>query len=145
MAPHHDHPQPSGRRSRDEYMSNTCLKYLHLGTAAAARRIAVRAQPGHGPGLLWLGGFKSDMRGTKAEALAAWAAQHGRACVRFDYAGHGESSGDFSECTIAGWVEDSLAVFDAFCRGPQVLVGSSMGGWIALLMLRELKARAAAG
>jgi pimeloyl-ACP methyl ester carboxylesterase len=126
-------------------MNNSCPKYLDLGTAAATRRIAVRTQEGKGPGLLWLGGFKSDMHGTKAQALAAWAAQQGRACVRFDYAGHGESSGEFGECTISTWVEDSLAVFDAFCRGAQVLVGSSMGGWIALLMLRELKRRAAAG
>jgi pimeloyl-ACP methyl ester carboxylesterase len=126
-------------------MNNSCPKYLDLGTEAGARRIAVRAQAGDAPGLLWLGGLKSDMRGTKAEALAAWAGQRGRACVRFDYAGHGESSGDFAACTIGGWLEDSLAVFDAFCRGPQVVVGSSMGGWIALLMLRALKARAAAG
>jgi pimeloyl-ACP methyl ester carboxylesterase len=126
-------------------MNNSCLKYLDLGTAAGTRRIAVRAQPGEAPGLFWLGGFKSDMRGTKAQALAAWAAQHGRACVRFDYAGHGESSGDFAASTIGSWLEDSLAVFEAFCRGPQVVVGSSMGGWIALLMLRELKARAAGG
>jgi pimeloyl-ACP methyl ester carboxylesterase len=125
-------------------MNNSCPKYLDLGTASGTRRIAVRAQPGHAPGLFWLGGFKSDMGGTKAAALAAWAAQHGRACVRFDYSGHGESSGDFADCTIATWLEDSLAVFDAFCRGPQVVVGSSMGGWIALLMLRELKRRAAA-
>jgi pimeloyl-ACP methyl ester carboxylesterase len=125
-------------------MNNSCPKYLDLGTAAGARRIAVRAQEGKAPGLLWLGGFKSDMRGTKAPALAAWAAQQERACVRFDYAGHGESSGDFGACTISTWLEDSLAVFDAFCRGPQVLVGSSMGGWMALLMLRELKRRAAA-
>jgi pimeloyl-ACP methyl ester carboxylesterase len=126
-------------------MNNSCPKYLDLGTGAGARRIAVRGQAGGGPGLLWLGGLKSDMRGTKAEALAAWAIRHGRACVRFDYAGHGESTGDFAACTVGGWLEDALAVFDAFCRGPQVVVGSSMGGWIALLMLRELKARAAAG
>jgi len=125
-------------------MNNSCPKYLDLGTAAGTRRIAVRAQPGEAPGLFWLGGFKSDMRGTKAQALAAWATQHERACVRFDYAGHGESSGNFAECTIGGWLGDSLAVFEAFCRGPQVVVGSSMGGWMALLMLRELKARAAA-
>ena len=126
-------------------MNNSCPKYLDLGTAAGTRRIAVRAQPGEAPGLFWLGGFKSDMRGTKAQALAAWAAQQGRGCVRFDYAGHGESSGDFADCTIGSWLEDSLAVFAGFCRGPQVIVGSSMGGWMALLMLRELKARAAAG
>jgi len=126
-------------------MNNSCPKYLDLGTAAGTRRIAVRAQPGEAPGLFWLGGFKSDMRGTKAQALAAWAARQGRGCVRFDYAGHGESSGDFAQCTIGSWLEDSLAVFAAFCRGPQVIVGSSMGGWMALLLLRELKARAAAG
>jgi len=125
-------------------MNNSCPKYLDLGTAAATRRIAVRAQPGQAPALFWLGGFKSDMGGTKAQALAAWAARQGRGCVRFDYAGHGESSGDFAQCTIGSWLEDSLAVFEAFCRGPQVIVGSSMGGWMALLMLRELKARAAA-
>jgi len=70
-------------------MNNSCPKYLDLGTAAGARRIAVRVQPGEGPRLFWLGGFKSDMGGTKAQALAAWAAQKGRGCVRFDYAGHG--------------------------------------------------------
>jgi pimeloyl-ACP methyl ester carboxylesterase len=126
-------------------MNNSCPKYLDLGTAAGARRIAVRAQPGEAPGLFWLGGFKSDMRGTKAQALAAWAEQQRRGCVRFDYAGQGESSGDFADCTIGSWLEDSLAVFEAFCRGPQVVVGSSMGGWMALLMLRELKRRAAGG
>lgn len=130
---------------RDVHMSNSCPKYLDLGTGAAARRIAVRADEGAAPGLLWLGGFKSDMRGTKAEALAAWAQAHGRACVRFDYSGHGESGGDFAACTIGGWLEDSLAVFDAFCRGPQVVIGSSMGGWLGLLLLRALRARAAAG
>src|ERR1700756_3757835 len=118
------------------------LTFVEVGHASA-RRIAVRARSGGAPGLFWLGGFNSDMKGTKAQALDAWAAQHGRACVRFDYSGHGESTGDFADCTIATWLEDSLAVFDAFCRGPQVVIGSSMGGWIALLMLRELKRRAA--
>jgi len=115
--------------------------YLELGTGPAARRLAVRADPGAGPGLLWFGGFNSDMRGTKAQALAAWARQHGRACVRFDYSGHGESGGDFIDGTIGRWLEDALAVFDAFCRGPQVLIGSSMGAWIALLVIRELRRR----
>jgi len=127
-------------------MSNSCLKHLDLGTGGAARRIAVRvfARPNRagGPGLFWLGGFKSDMRGTKAEALAAFAQQHGRACVRFDYSGHGESDGAFADGTIGRWLEDSLAVFDAFCRGPQILIGSSMGGWLALLLVRALRARA---
>ena len=129
-------------------MSNSCLKHLDLGTGPAARRIAVRVfEPQKnrgGPGLLWLGGFKSDMRGIKAEALAAFAQHHDRTCVRFDYSGHGESGGDFADGTIGRWLEDSLAVFDAFCRGPQVLIGSSMGGWLALLLVRALRARPAA-
>jgi pimeloyl-ACP methyl ester carboxylesterase len=92
--------------------------------------------------LFWLGGFKSDMRGTKAAALDQWARDHGRAVIRFDYSGHGESGGDFTDGTIGRWLEDSLAVLDACCRGPQVAIGSSMGGWLALLMTRELARRA---
>src|SRR3954471_14329785 len=103
-----------------------------------ARRIAVRARAGGGPGLFWLSGFNSDMQGTKALALDAWAAGQGRACVRFDYSGHGISGGNFADGTIGRWLEESLAVFDRFCEGPQVVVGSSMGGWIALLLAREM-------
>lgn len=91
------------------------------------------------PGLFWLGGFKSDMKGTKAAALDVWAAAQGRACVRFDYSGHGESGGDFRDGTIGRWLSESLAVYTAFCKGPQVMVGSSMGGWLALLLARELR------
>ena len=125
-------------------MSNSEPTHLNVGTGAAARRIAVRTHDGAAPGLFWLGGFNSDMKGTKAEALARWAADHGRACVRFDYSGHGESEGPMTDGTIGRWLEESVAVFDAFCRGPQIVIGSSMGGWIALLMLRELKRRAEA-
>jgi pimeloyl-ACP methyl ester carboxylesterase len=116
-------------------------QYLPVGEGSAARRLAVCTDPGATPGVFWLCGFKSDMGGTKATALSAWARGAGRACVRFDYSGHGQSDGEFAAGTIGGWLEDSLAVFDAFCRGPQVLVGSSMGGWIALLMLRALRHR----
>ena len=91
------------------------------------------------PGLFWLGGFKSDMKGTKAEALDRWAEQCGRACVRFDYSGHGESGGDFLDGTIGRWLEESVAVYTAFARGPQVVIGSSMGGWLALLLARRLR------
>ena len=109
------------------------------------RTIAVRARegksPSPGPGLFWLGGFKSDMKGTKAEALDSWAEAQGRACVRFDYSGHGESGGEFTEGTIGRWLQESLAVYDKFAQGPQVVVGSSMGAWIALLMARELRTR----
>jgi pimeloyl-ACP methyl ester carboxylesterase len=107
------------------------------------RRIAVRARDGRSPGLFWLGGFNSDMRGTKALALDAWAAEHGRACVRFDYSGHGESDGKFADGTIGRWLEEAVAVFGQFCRGPQVVIGSSMGGWMALLLARELARRGA--
>jgi pimeloyl-ACP methyl ester carboxylesterase len=126
-------------------MDENCVKFLRVGDAGAQRRIAVRRRSGGAPGLFWLGGFKSDMKGTKAEALAHWAAEHRRACTRFDYSGHGESGGDFAEGTIGRWLQDSLAVFDACAEGPQVLVGSSMGGWLALLLSRELRRRAAAG
>jgi pimeloyl-ACP methyl ester carboxylesterase len=122
-------------------MHDSCLKYLELGTGSSIRRLAVRVDPGAAPGLFWLGGFKSDMTGTKAQALAGWAREHGRACVRFDYSGHGQSSGAFADGTIGRWLEDALAVFDAFCRGPQVLIGSSMGGWLALLTVRALRSR----
>lgn len=106
-----------------------------------SRRIAVRLREGDGPGLFWLGGFNSDMKGTKALAVDAWAEAKGRACVRFDYSGHGESGGNFVDGTIGRWLEESLSVFTRFCRGPQVVVGSSMGGWIALLLARELQRR----
>ena len=81
------------------------------------------------------------MKGTKAEALDLWARDHGRAMVRFDYSGHGESGGAFTDGTIGRWLEESLAVFDACCQGPQVVIGSSMGGWLALLLTRELARR----
>lgn len=96
-------------------------------------RLAWRRVAGRGPTVVWLGGFRSDMGGTKAEALAAWAEASGRDCLRFDYFGHGASSGDFLKGTITGWREDALAVIDGLTQGPLVLVGSSMGGWLALL------------
>jgi pimeloyl-ACP methyl ester carboxylesterase len=126
-------------------MNDNSLKFLDISEGNDHRGIAVRRQGGSAPGLVWLGGYKSDMKGTKAQALADWASQHDRACVRFDYSGHGESGGAFTAGTIGRWLADSLAVFDAFCSGPQILVGSSMGGWIALLLIRELQRRGKAG
>jgi pimeloyl-ACP methyl ester carboxylesterase len=116
-------------------------EFLRVGSGDDARGIAVRRRSGARPGLMWLGGFKSDMGGVKAVALDQWAAAHGRSCVRFDYSGHGESSGNFTDGTITRWLEETIAVFDAYCDGPQVLVGSSMGGWLALLLARELQRR----
>ena len=126
-------------------MADNSLKFLPVGEGQARRAVAVRADAGASPGLFWLGGYKSDMKGTKAQALADWAARRGRACVRFDYSGHGESEGAFTDGTIGRWLDESLVVFDACCRGPQVLVGSSMGGWLALLMVRALRRRSEPG
>jgi pimeloyl-ACP methyl ester carboxylesterase len=122
-------------------MNDNSLKFLQIGEGSERRAIAVRQQEGSPPGLFFLSGYKSDMKGTKAEALAQWAERQGRACVRFDYSGHGASEGKFTDGTIGRWLADSLGVFDACCRGPQILIGSSMGGWLALLLVRALRAR----
>ncbi|KZD25797.1 alpha/beta hydrolase [Tardiphaga robiniae] len=119
--------------------------FIPVGTGSSRRQIAIRVRDGAAPGLFWMSGFKSDMQGSKAVALDAWAADHGRACVRFDYSGHGESGGDFVDGTIGQWLEDSLAAFDAACQGPQVVIGSSMGGWMALLLARALARRGKVG
>jgi pimeloyl-ACP methyl ester carboxylesterase len=124
-------------------MSESFPQSIEVGNGRAARRIAVRTRDGAVPGLFWLGGFKSDMQGTKAVALDRWAGEYGRSCIRFDYSGHGESGGDFADGTIGRWLEDSAAVFERFAKGPQVLIGSSMGGWLALLLSRELRQRGA--
>lgn len=100
--------------------------------------IAVRHRPGNPPGLIWLGGYRSDMMGTKAVALDSWAGERGLACTRHDYSGHGESGGAFKDGTISRWLAESLAVFRHFTNGKQILVGSSMGAWIALRMVEEL-------
>ncbi|MBS0563356.1 MAG: alpha/beta hydrolase [Proteobacteria bacterium] len=107
------------------------------------RRIAYDRTGGRGPGVVFLGGFKSDKEGTKALALEAWAKAAGRAFLRFDYSGHGSSSGDFLDGCIGEWLEDARAVVEGLTEGPQVLVGSSMGGWIALLLARDQPERVA--
>jgi pimeloyl-ACP methyl ester carboxylesterase len=104
-------------------------------------RLAWRRVAGAGPAVAWLGGFRSDMAGTKAQALADWALASGRAYLRFDYFAHGESTGDFAAGTITRWREDALAVLDELVEGPAVLVGSSMGGWIACLAAMAQPAR----
>lgn len=111
----------------------------------AGARIAVRHRAGREPGVVWLGGFRSDMIGTKAETLDRWAADSGHAFTRHDYSGHGESGGRFADGTISKWLGESLAVFRRFTTGPQVLVGSSMGAWIALRMAAELRLAGDAG
>lgn len=101
------------------------------------RRLAYFQSQGTGPGIVFLGGFMSDMTGTKAAHLDAWAKAQGRAFLRFDYSGHGQSDGAFTEGTIGKWAEDAAAIINAVTWGPQILVGSSMGGWISLLLLRR--------
>jgi len=112
---------------------------ITVGDGAAAREIAILSRPGGGPGLFWLGGFASDMTGTKAEALDAYVATRGLAMTRFDYSGHGRSAGRFEDGTISRWLEEALAVFDR-TQGPQIVVGSSMGGWLALLLCEAHRA-----
>ncbi|MGD9740877.1 MAG: alpha/beta hydrolase [Bauldia sp.] len=90
-------------------------------------------RPGRSPGVFWLGGYRSDMNGTKAKAVDRYAASMDLACTRFDYSGHGQSGGRFEDGTISRWLDDTSAVFD-MTVGPQILVGSSMGGWLALLL-----------
>jgi pimeloyl-ACP methyl ester carboxylesterase len=113
-------------------------QFLKAGSGAEARRIAVLKRNGTGPTVVWLGGFRSDMRSTKACALDAWAETTGRAFLRFDYSGHGESSGRFEDATISQWLDDVLQVLEQYVPDRPVLVGSSMGGWLALLATHEL-------
>ncbi|MEM7567620.1 MAG: alpha/beta hydrolase [Pseudomonadota bacterium] len=116
-----------------------------IAVGSDARTIAVQSQPGEArdgaPGFLWLGGYRSDMSGGKAVALAAWGESVGRSVTRMDYSGHGLSGGRFEDGTIQRWMEEAEAVFLEETRGPQVLVGSSMGGWIALLLAQRLASR----
>lgn len=112
---------------------------LAVGEGPAARDIAVLHRQGRAPGLFWLGGFASDMSGSKATAVDAFAAGQGLAATRFDYSGHGTSGGDFAEGTITRWLQETGAVFDRFAEGRQIVVGSSMGGWIALRLAEALR------
>lgn len=100
--------------------------------------VVVEVTEGAPPTVLWLGGFRSDMAGGKAMALADWAAGKGRRCVRFDYRGHGVSGGAFEDHVVSDWLRDAETVYGAFCEPGTIAVGSSMGGWIALLMARRL-------
>ena len=105
------------------------------------RRIAYHRTDGDGPGVVFLGGFRSDMEGTKALYLEDWARRTGRAFLRFDYSGHGASSGTFLEGAIGDWAADAKAAISALTGGPQILVGSSMGGWVSLLMAKRMSER----
>jgi pimeloyl-ACP methyl ester carboxylesterase len=112
---------------------------LFVGEGEAARDIAVLRRDGASPGLFWLGGFNSDMTGTKAATLDAYAERRGLGMARFDYSGHGASGGRFEDGTISRWLEEALAVF-ATTEGRQIVIGSSMGGWLALLLTVAVRA-----
>lgn len=111
-----------------------------FGTKLAYERINAKAS---GPGFMWLSGFNSDMQGTKVLALKARAVRRDQPFVAFDYSGHGQSQGEFEEGNISRWLDDSLMIFDELTEGPQILIGSSMGGWLALLVARERRERVA--
>jgi alpha-beta hydrolase superfamily lysophospholipase len=115
-------------------------QFLEVGSGAEARRVAYLRQAADAdrPGLVWLCGLKSEMISTKATAVAEWARSQGLSCLRFDYSGHGQSEGRFEDGTISRWLEEADAAFRSLTHGPQVLVGSSLGGYIALLLLRRL-------
>jgi len=108
------------------------------------RTLAYSRLDGTGPGIVFLGGFKSDMTGTKAQFLESWACEQGRAFLRFDYSGHGQSSGEFLDGCIGDWAQDAIDAISALTEGPQILVGSSMGGWISLLACKAIPDRVAA-
>jgi pimeloyl-ACP methyl ester carboxylesterase len=126
-------------RNRD---MSSIAQFLDIpGEGRPPRRIAYLKSTGTRsgvPGLVWMSGFKSDMVSTKASVLAPWAEGRGAAFLRFDYSGHGQSGGRIEDFTIGDWLAESLAAFDALTEGPQILVGSSMGGWLALLLARKL-------
>jgi len=124
-------------------MTEASPEEITVGSGEDARRIAVLRRPGGAPGIFWLGGFASDMAGTKAEALDSFAATRGLAMTRFDYSGHGRSGGRFEDGTISLWLEEARAVFDR-TTGPQIIVGSSMGGWLALLLAEAHRAEVGA-
>lgn len=115
------------------YNESANKKDAKILARADGATIAYHKTDGEGPGIVFLGGFRSDMTGTKAQALEEYCRAANRAFVRFDYFGHGASSGDFTEGTIGRWTEDAACVLDNVTDGPQILIGSSMGGWIMLL------------
>jgi len=119
----------------------TKARKLTVGAGKERREIATLARPGDSPGIFWLGGFRSDMEGTKALALDAFAGGRGLAMTRFDYSGHGISGGRIEDGTISRWLAETQTVFGR-TEGPQIVVGSSMGGWLALLLTEAHRASA---
>jgi pimeloyl-ACP methyl ester carboxylesterase len=122
-------------------MTDVSAQFLDVGVPPAHRRVAYLRQSGAAEGeagLVWLCGLKSEMTSAKATAVATWAEERRKSCLRFDYSGHGQSEGAFEAGTVSRWLEETRSVFARLTDGPQVLVGSSMGGYLALLLLRAL-------
>ena len=120
-------------------MTATEKQILLVGEGDKAREIAFHHRSANNEskvGIFWMGGYKSDMEGSKVLTLDSWAAHHGFGCTRYDYSGHGLSGGAFTDGTISKWLEESIAIFDKHTDGPQIVVGSSMGGWLALLLMK---------
>ncbi len=115
-------------------MTDKNPQFLNLSRGRKIAYLANMSAANNSPGLLWANGFRSKMTGQKASRISTWATSQNRPCVRFDYSGNGASSGEFEDATIGDWVEECTAVFDRLTSGPQILVGSSMGGWIVLLV-----------
>lgn len=124
-------------------MSDTRFHDMPATSSSPGRRIAFRFTPGTGPAVVFLPGYMSDMAGSKATALFDWAKSNGRACLLLDYSGCGESEGDFADGTLSRWREEVLALIEAHCHGPVVLVGSSMGGWLMLMAALAIPDRVA--
>lgn len=121
-------------------MSSENIRLITLGDGPQTRKIALRHRAGRTPGLFWINGFRSVMTGDKATAVDAFGAERGLAVTRFDHSGIGESPGDFNQGTVTRWLEEAEAAF-ASIQGPQIVIGSSMGGWLALLLARRQLAK----
>lgn len=121
-------------------MTETATEFMTVAEHGPSRQIAVKVRDGAGPAIVWLGGFRSEMTASKATALDAWAERAGRRFVRFDYAAHGSSSGRFVDYTISAWLADAWAVIASHAGEAPVLVGSSMGGWLACLAAKAMAA-----
>jgi pimeloyl-ACP methyl ester carboxylesterase len=134
--------QPSGPAGKTNRDMSSATQFLDIpGEGRPDRKIAyLKAQGSRAdaPGIVWMSGFKSEMISTKASVLAPWAEARGAGLMRFDYSGHGQSGGNIEEFTIGDWLAESHAAFTALTEGPQIVVASSMGGWLALLLARKL-------
>jgi pimeloyl-ACP methyl ester carboxylesterase len=117
------------------------MKFLEVGNGNSRRKIAYRNRSGDPDqtGLLWLGGFKSDMNGIKVNTLDQWAEHANRGLLRFDYSGHGTSEGEFENATVSDWIEEAAVVFKRIAQGNRIIIGSSMGAWIALLLVKRFR------